>query len=588
VGIVDEDVARVRDSTDVVAVVSQHLALRRVGTRWVGLCPFHAEKSPSFSVNAEAGLYYCFGCQAKGDVITFVRELEHLDFVGAVESLAQRAGITLRYTDKAEGETRKKRARLAEAVAAAVDWYHDRLLTAPDAGPARSYLRSRGFDGEMVRRYRIGWAPDDWDALSRALKLPDEVFLGSGLGFKNRRDRQQDFFRGRVLFPIFDAQGEAVAFGGRKMPGTEGPKYRNTPETRLYSKSKVLYGLNFAKDDVVRADEVVVCEGYTDVIGFATAGVPRAVATCGTSLTEEHVRLLKRFAKRVVLAFDPDAAGQAAAERFYEWERTYEVDVAVADLPPGDDPADLARSDPERLRLAVERATPFLGFRVHRVLAAADLTTPEGRGRAAEAALAVVAEHPSDFVRDQYVVEVAERCRLDASRLRESLGRGRKGGAVRVEVPTQAPRAARRDTPETEALRLAVQDPATVLPLLDEVLFDDERNLAAYRALRDAGEVHAAIDRADPGAADLLQRLAVEATDAEPHDVRRVLLREKAVRVADEVRREAQHQGDPLAASTVVGWLKLQIEAVQPDAPPDRAAEDELLAWLRQRGEERG
>ncbi|MEJ7583577.1 MAG: CHC2 zinc finger domain-containing protein [Acidimicrobiales bacterium] len=222
-GIVDEDVARVREATDFVVVASQFMQLKRAGRRWLGLCPFHGEKTPSFSVNGEQGLFFSFGCQKGGDAITFVRELEHLDFVGAVEYLAARSGVTLRYTDGDEGQGRKEKQRLTETMEAAVTWYHERLLTAPDAGGARRYLRERGVEGETVRRYRIGWAPDEWDALARALKLSDDVLKDTGLGFLNRRNRQQDFFRGRILFPIFDPQGQPVAFGGRKLPGAEVP-----------------------------------------------------------------------------------------------------------------------------------------------------------------------------------------------------------------------------------------------------------------------------------------------------------------------------------------------------------------------------
>jgi DNA primase len=310
-GIEDDDIARVRQASDIVAVISEHVALKRVGRRWQGLCPFHAEKSPSFSVNQEEGLYYCFGCSAKGDVITFVREIEHLDFVGAVEKLAGRAGVTLHYTDRDQGESRRKRARLLEALERAVDWYHERLLGSPDAAKARGYLRSRGLDGDDVRQYRIGWAPEGWDELAKALKVPDAVFVDAGLGFLNRRNRQTDAFRGRVLFPIFDAQGAPVGFGGRILPGGDGPKYKNSAESAVYAKSKVLYGLNWVKANIVSADEAIVCEGYTDVIGFAKADVPRAVATCGTALTDEHVRLLRSFARRIVLAFDADAAGHS-------------------------------------------------------------------------------------------------------------------------------------------------------------------------------------------------------------------------------------------------------------------------------------
>lgn len=585
-GIVDEDVVRVREATDLVAVVSQHLQLKRVGQRWVGLCPFHAEKSPSFSVNAEQGLYYCFGCQAKGDAITFVREIEHLDFPGAVEWLANKAGITLRYTDTGETEGRKRRKRLVEAMTRAVDWYHERLLSSPDAKEARGYLRTRGFDGDKVREFRLGWAPDDWDALARFLRVPDDVLTDTGLGFVNRRNRQQDAFRGRVLFPIFDVQGEPVAFGGRVLPGHDGPKYKNSSESPLYAKSKVLYGLNWMKAGIVEADEAIVCEGYTDVIGFADVGLRRAVATCGTALTEEHFRTLKRYTHRVVLAFDADAAGQAAAERFYEWEKAYEIDVAVADLPPGVDPADLARSDPERLVAAIDGATPFLGFRVGRALAAGAVDTPEGRARTAEAALAVIAEHPSDLVRDQYVMEVADRCRLDPDRLRAQLARG---PVPRAEAPTAARPAVAsrsRDNAELDALRLAVHRPEAVGDLLDEVLFEDELHAAVFRALAPGGTMHEVLGRCDPRAADLLQRLVVEEAGADPDNVASVLTAAAARRALRRLD-AANRRSFDLERSRQIAWLKLVIEQVDPD-DADPEARAQLLAWLSEQAEETG
>jgi DNA primase len=456
-GIHDEDVAAVRAASDIVAVVSQYTPLRRVGQRWQGLCPFHTEKTASFSVNAAENLYFCFGCQARGDVITFVREKEQLDFVGAVEWLAAKANISLRYTDRQEGEGRKRRARLIDTLARAVAWYHERLMSGADAGAARRYLRDRGLDGELVRQFQIGWAPDAWDALSRALRLDDELADGTGLARRNSRGRLQDHFRSRVLFPIYDDRGDPIGFGGRILPGAETSgnegKYKNTRETTLYNKSKVLYGLDRSKAAIVSAGTAVICEGYTDVIGFHRAGVPLAVATCGTALTDDHVTLLTRFAaRRLVLAFDADGAGQAAAERFYRWEREHDVEVAVADLPPGQDPADVAASDPPRLVAAVERATPFLRFRLDRAFAAADLSTNEGRARAAERALAIVAEHPADLVRDQYVMEVASRCRIEPDRLRAQLDRiradpGRRYGDRGGQVTGRATRATRPRAP---------------------------------------------------------------------------------------------------------------------------------------------
>jgi DNA primase len=336
VGIVEEDIARVRSLTDFVHLASEHMALRKVGRRWEGLCPFHAERSPSFSLNAEEGLFYCFGCQAKGDVITFVRDIEHLDFVEAVEKLASRAGIVLRYDDNTDDRDHQKRARLYGILERAVEWYHERLKNGSDAAAARSYLRSRNYDGELVRRYRLGWAPEAWDALARALGGGDNdaLMIDAGLIFRNKVGKLNDSFRGRVLFPIFDASGRAIGFGGRILVGGQGPKYKNTAETPVYSKSRTLYGLNWAKDAIVAGGQVVVCEGYTDVIGLHHVGVGEAIATCGTALADGHVRVLTNFARRIVLAYDADGAGQAAAERFYAWEQKFQADIAVAALPP--------------------------------------------------------------------------------------------------------------------------------------------------------------------------------------------------------------------------------------------------------------
>ncbi|MGH9098971.1 MAG: DNA primase, partial [Acidimicrobiales bacterium] len=280
----DDEVAQVRATTDIVAVISDHVALHQQGRRWVGLCPFHTEKTASFSVNAQDGFYYCFGCHASGDAIGFVRAVEHLDFPEAVRLLADRCGVVLHESDRSSGE-RKRTAELFAVMLAAVGWYQERLLSAPDAGRARDYLRSRGYDGDVVRRFSLGWAPDEWDALARALDAPENLLTDSGLCFVNRAGRLQDAFRARVLFPIFDPSGKAVAIGGRIVPGAGSgePKYKNSMESTIYSKRRTLYALNWAKQDIVKTGEVVICEGYTDVIGCFGAGIPHAVATCGTA-----------------------------------------------------------------------------------------------------------------------------------------------------------------------------------------------------------------------------------------------------------------------------------------------------------------
>ena len=595
-GIVDDDIVAVRDATDIVAVITKYTQLRRTGQRWVGLCPFHAEKTPSFSVNQELGLYRCWGCQVRGDVITFVREVEHLDFVGAVELLAGWVGITLRYSDKGEGESRQRRARLVKAVEQAVDWYHERLLSAPDASVARKYLRERGLSGEEVRAFRTGWAPDGWDEMVRALKLPDDVVRDTGLGYLNRNNRQTDAFRSRILFPIFDANGDAVGFGGRVMPGGEGPKYKNTPETVLYQKSKLLYALNWSKARIVNDDRAIVCEGYTDVIGFARAGLPAAVATCGTALTTEHVKLLRRYARKLVLAFDADSAGQAAAERFYQWEKELDLEVTVADLPSGVDPADLASTDPDRLAASVVGAVPFLKFRVDRVLAGADLTTAEGRARAAESAVAVIREHPSDLVRDQYVMEVAGSTRVSPEQLREMLRRPapapRPGAAGRpgrdaLEVRAVRPRVAdERDGPEVEVLRHVVHGWAEVEPWIRyEELFQSELHAAAFRILMEHPTVQGAIEAADPGVADLIGRLATEELQAEPFDAVVRLLSEWARRAVTELTARIASSTAPDDLMREQQWLSLLVDRLR---DPDAAvvAADDLVAFVGRQGEE--
>ncbi len=557
-----EDIARVRAASDLVAIASEHIALKRVGRQYQGLCPFHAEKSPSFSVNPALGVYYCFGCQASGDAITFLREIERLEFVEAVERLAGRAGIQLRYEDVSPGAAaeRKRMAALRDAMAKAVEWHHERLLSGKDAAAARHYLRAeRGYDGEVVRAYKLGWGSD---GLGRALGLPEPVLREAGLGAGGGA------FRGRLLFPIFDAKGDPVGFGGRALPGTgaaAGPKYRNSPETPLYKKSRVLYGLNWAKATVVAAGEVVICEGYTDVIGLHQAGVGQAVATCGTALGDEQVTALKNFARRLVLAYDADAAGQAAAARVYEWERKHDIDVAVVALPPGEDPADTARRDPAALKEAVAGARPFLAFRLDRVLGAADLRSVEGRARAAEAALAVVAEHPSDLVRDQYVMQVADRTRIEPGRLRERL---KPGSKVVAAAPPERP--APLHPAELEALRVAVHEPEAVADRLHQALFAPGLGRRAYDALANATTFDEAVASADDVTAALLRRVAVE----EPfNDVDEVLA--ALVRVAVERARPAVPEAE-------IPWVKATVEQLS-EPGTQRLAVDRLVGWFVER-----
>ena len=587
--IVDDDVRRVRDEADIVRLITPHTQLKKVGRQWSGLCPFHNEKTPSFSVNQEKGVYYCFGCQAQGDAIDFVRQMEGLDFVGAVEVLAARSGITLRYTERAEGRSRSRRKELTELVARAAAFYHERLMDQgdTDARPARDYLRSRGYDGEVARTFTIGWAPDGWNVLSTYLKVSDEDLVAAGLGALNRHGGQYDFFRARIVFPIFDERGEAVGFGGRKLPDAEGPKYKNTSDrAEIYSKSQILYGLNWAKTEAGRVDELVVCEGYTDVIGCHLAGVERSVATCGTALTPDHARKMARFVKRVVLAFDADGPGQAAAERVYGWESEFGLQFAVADLPAGSDPGDLAHSDPEGMQRAIAEARPYLEFRVDRVLERAEMDSLEGRARAATEAMGLVAEHPEELVRDQYVMRIADRCLVSADEVRRLAtvgGRNSRSSGQRPDVRSAGGSGGNipgRLTIEHQALRLLIHGPEDLSAWLAPALFGDPIAEMAYRALAAVGDFHGARATVDDETADLLGRLAVQdASDDDPKGVVCRLLALAAERNAVELEARARSSGDLGTYQPSIAFLRREVIALR-ETQADLDQVEPLLRWL--------
>ncbi len=418
---------RVREATDLVALVGRRVSLKRVGSRHMGLCPFHTEKTPSFSVNGAEGVYYCFGCKASGDAITFLRETEHLDFSDAVEQLAAAANIELTYDSPGAQLANRRRKELLDLLERAARFYHERLLSSPDAGEARAYLRRRGYDRETVTKWRLGYAPPLWDALCRHLDAPPELLAAAGLAYA---DPASDFFRDRVMFPICDAGGRVVSFAGRILPRSgepppKGPKYKNTAGTAVYDKSKVLYGLHLAKQAARSSERIVVCEGNTDVIGCDLTGISEAVATCGTALTKQHAELLSRSAKRIVLAFDADAAGQTAAERVHHWEREFGLDIFVAAFPPGSDPGDLAATDPPALRRALDEAQPLHTFRAERILERSDLGSPAGRDRAADEAAEVFAVYPPEILLDGDLGPIADRIPMNVEKFRERVDAAR-------------------------------------------------------------------------------------------------------------------------------------------------------------------
>jgi DNA primase len=421
-----DDIDLVREKTDLVELAKEVTKVRRSGRSTMAVCPFHSEKTPSLSIDAAKGLYHCFGCGKSGDVYRWVQETQALDFSGAVEFLARRAGVTLT-VDPEAAKRRSHRESLVEATQAAVAFYTQRLKSAPDAGGARSYVRSRGYEADVVDTFSLGYSPDEWQTLVehlRGLGVRDETMVSAGLARQGNQGLY-DRFRGRLMFPIFDLRGDAVGFGARILEG-EGAKYLNSSESPIYHKSRLLYGLNWAKSDIVRADTAVVVEGYTDVIAMHHAGMPIAVATCGTSLGKDHLDLLRRFSERVVFAFDADEAGAGAALRGFEQSVPGDLDLRVAVLPEGKDPADVvADGDISVLEDALESSTTVLQFKIEAELGKHDLSRPEMGAKAVQDAAKVIAAHPDPVTRREYAVSVARRTGVDVSYVEQAVRSGR-------------------------------------------------------------------------------------------------------------------------------------------------------------------
>jgi DNA primase len=504
----DVELARVRESADLVAIAGEHTPLKRVGRQWMAQCPFHDERTASLSINGEDGVWWCFGCQQGGDTIDFVQRIHHLDFIEAVEWLAARSGITL---SRQPGQpTTDTKTRLVAITNEAATWYHRRLLDSDEARPALDYLTARGVTRALLEEFQVGWAPAGWDELVRSLEIPGEVAIAAGVAKTNRAGRLQDMFRSRITFPIRDVAGNVIGFGARRLPDGAGPKYLNSPDTSLYHKSRALYGLHRAKGHIVNTGASVVCEGYLDVLGAAAAGITNAVASCGTALGSEHLRLLARFADRVVLAFDADTAGATAAARLHDLEARHNLTLFVAALPPGTDPGDLGFTAPNQLRQAIDDAVPLMTFLVDRALVGDDHTI-EGRVRTANKALSVVAEHPDPLVRDQYLMVVADRLHLDSALLRDRLTEIAlsRSSTVAPTPPVEAPSPI--PSIEMNAIRLAAAtDDRTQLWWLDPALFADPGAQRASAALRDTATVAEALEILDGAGRPVLLMAAAD------------------------------------------------------------------------------
>lgn len=572
---IEKDViAQVREATDLVALVAEHVPLKRSGKQYVGRCPFHPDKHPSFSVSPEIGVYYCFGCQAKGDAIAFVRQINGLDFIGAVNDLAHRAGIEI--PDPDPGDTERRKA-LASALARASQWYHERLVGSPDASVAREYLRGRGIGDDVVRDLALGWAPENERSLARALLVSNDVFVASGLG-RVGPGGQSDHLRGRIVFPIRDTSGRVIAFIGRSI-SNGGPKYLNTPDTDLYHKSNVLYGLDRAKAAIVRQDEAILCEGTIDVIACGMAGILNAVATCGTAVTENHIRSLSHYSRHIVLAYDSDAAGAKAVERFYAWAATFDLDVRVAAIPDGKDPGDLGFSDPDALRLSIQQAVPLLAWRVGRILdhakRAGRMATPDQRVVVAREAMNVVSKHPDPMMRATWTKTIAERCRVPESAL--------VAGCQRRE---EAPRVSSSSTAggiESEVLRVVVHTPKAGTDLIDAYFFSDGPCRRVFGALQDSGTPAGALaaieESGDTESALLLGRVIGLGPVAAPDAIIRRWLVDLATAALRRLVNESPG-GEIDVASKTITSVHRAIRRVSDPATADEAAH-ELRSWLR-------
>ncbi|MFF6782581.1 DNA primase [Streptomyces sp. NPDC012510] len=554
----DEDVKAVRDAVPIDAVVSEYLQLRNAGGgNLKGLCPFHDEKSPSFQVSPSKGLFHCFGCQEGGDTITFVMKVDHLSFSEAVERLAGQAGITLRYEEGGYNPShqRGERIRLVEAHKIAAEWYAEQLATSPEADTGRIFLAERGFDQAAAVRFGVGYSPQGWDHLTRFLRgkgFTDKELLLSGLAQEGRRG-PIDRFRGRLMWPIRDIGGDVVGFGARKLyEADNGPKYLNTPDTAIYRKSQVLYGIDLAKKDIAKASRAVVVEGYTDVMACHLAGVTTAIATCGTAFGGDHIKILRRLlmdngSARVIFTFDGDAAGQKAALRAFEDDQKFAAETYIAIAPDGMDPCELrlAKGDDAVVELTEPR-TPLFEFALRQIVARYDLETPVGRAAALDEAAPIVARIKNSGAQHEVAVQLAgmlgildtqfvvKRVAQLARWARERGGQGPAPASQRPSRPYEStvrppsgPALTLRNpvfATERELLKLALQRPELVAPAFDAYGVDEftaEQYAAVRLAIIEAGGVEYGAE--DP------QEYLVRVREAAPDDTVRAMVTELAV-----------------------------------------------------------
>ena len=436
--------AEIKSKLPVVDIVGETVALKRAGSAYKGLCPFHAEKTPSFVVSPERESWHCFGCGEGGDIFTFLMKRDGLDFREALARLAEKAGVEL--SERTAREDRRK-ARLREALEAAVAWYREVLLQTKQGERAREYLAERGFAEQTLDRFGVGYAPNNWEMLTGRLQargFSAEELIGSGLASPSNRGGVIDRFRGRVIFPIRDASGRAIGLGGRILPGLEGPKYLNSPAGPLFDKSHTLYAVDLARPAIRREKLTVIVEGYTDVLAAHQAGFENVVASLGTALTAGQVELATRYADAVALAYDVDLAGETATQRGLLEELGPVVSkVRVIRIPAGKDPDEFIKTDPDGWRTAVAEATELLPYFMQRAAADVDMRQPHGRSAYTRRMLDLLRRIPDRVEQDSYVPGLAKLAGIDERVLRDELSRGPRAVPVRPLEPAARGRAGR-------------------------------------------------------------------------------------------------------------------------------------------------
>lgn len=608
----------VRDAVPIDAVVSEYLQLRNAGGgNLKGLCPFHDEKSPSFQVSPSKGLFHCFGCQEGGDTIAFVQKIDHLTFAEVVERLAAKAGITLRYEEGGYNPShqRGERIRLVEAHKAAAQFYVDQL-DGPEAEIGRKFLAERGFDQAAATHFGVGYSPAGWDHLTRFLRgkgFSDKELITSGLSQDGRRG-PIDRFRGRLMWPIRDTAGDVVGFGARKLRDDDnGPKYLNTPETPIYKKSQVLYGIDLAKKDIAKSSRAVVVEGYTDVMACHLAGVTTAIATCGTAFGGDHIKILRRLlmdngSARVIFTFDGDAAGQKAALRAFEDDQKFAAETYIAIAPDNMDPCDLrlAKGD-DAVRDLVEPRTPLFEFALRQIVARYDLETPAGRAAALDEAAQVVAKIKTGSIQREVAVQLAgfvgildQEYVVHRVNQLAQWARGRGGdrrapatrNGARHQQQVQAPpmvsgpalnlRSPAHRT-ERELLKLALQKPELVSPAFD-AYGTDEFTAPPYAAVR---ECVAEAGGAEQGLGDNREYL-VRVLDATPDETVRKLVTELAVEVFHGKSIDEAYAGEHLvkvrlrAVDRRINDVQSSLARLGSNVAPDHLAAAQNEVWVLQ------